>query len=222
MANNGNGSIGNVRKKLTKMHDLITTSYHEAGHAVYALLHLTRVPYVFIFENKRNKRIEGFCHYESVSELKEIKDVSLFQQQLITEIGIKYAGLTAEKYHYKTMCGSDKFPMVLRDSSSDDILSAAALFRQHSNIEPGRKRYSYKKKLVKNIQLELQDNWDVVTIVAHSLFQKKRLNYFDLKEIILKKSKNKSFWKEQFRTIDYIFDNIGVLDEKALKSILSV
>ena len=160
MANNGNGngSIGNVRKKLTKMHDLITTSYHEAGHAVYALLHLTRVPYVFIFENKRNKRIEGFCHYESVSELKEIKDASLFQQQLITEIGIKYAGLAAEKYHCKTMCGSDKFPMVLRDSSSDDILSAAALFRQHSNIEPGRKRYSYNKILVKNIQLELQDN----------------------------------------------------------------
>ena len=62
----------------------------------------------------------------------------------------------------------------------------------------------------------------MVTIVAHSLFQKKRLNYFDLKEIIIKKSKNKSFWKEQFRTIDYIFDNIGVLDEKALKSILSV
>ena len=220
MTNNGVGSIDQVRKKLTYTHDLISTSYHEAGHAVYGLLHFMKVPSVYVFENKKNKRIEGFCHYESVKELSDIQDVALFNEQLKHEICIKYAGLTAEKYHFKTICGSDKFPMFLRDGSSDDTLSAAALIKKYDFVPPGRKRYAFKKKMITETLHELRDNWDAVTIIAHGLFQKKRLGFFEIQKMLLRNSDNKEFWKEQFKTIHYIFDNCEGLDEKDLKSIL--
>jgi hypothetical protein len=220
MANNGVGSIDQVRKKLTYTHDLISTSYHEAGHAVYGLLHFMKVPSVYVFENKKNKRIEGFCHYESVKELSEVQDIDLFAEQLKAEICIKYAGLTAEKYHFKTISGSDKFPMFLKDGSSDDTLSAAALIKQYEVVPPGRKRYAFKKKMITETLRDLQENWDAVTLIAHGLFQKKRLSFPEIEKLLSKKTDNKEFWKEQFKTIHFIFDNIEGLDEKDLKSIL--
>ena len=217
---NGTGSIEEVRKKLTYTHDLISTSYHEAGHAVYGLLHFVKVPSVFVFQNKKNKRIEGFCHYESPTEIKGVLDLSLRNELVKNEICLKYAGLTAEKYHFKTVSGSDKFPMFLRDGSSDDTLSAAALIRTYDLVPPGRKRYSFKKKLIKDTLEDLKDNWDAVTLVAHALFQKKRLSYWDLKKLLTKKTNDKEFWKEQFKAINYLFDNIEGLDEKDLKSLI--
>lgn len=220
MANNGSVSIDKVRKKVTYTHDLISTSYHEAGHAVYALLHCMKVPLVYVFENKKYKRVDGFTHYESFRELNNITDPALFEKQIYAEICIKYAGLTAEKYHFKNMSGSDKFPMVLRDGSSSDTLSAAALIKQYNLAPPGRKRYSFKKTLIKETLIELRQHWDAVTLISHSLFKKKRLNYEDIKMLLIRKTKDKEFWKNQFKAIDYIFDNVGSLDEKEIKFIL--
>jgi len=220
MANNGSGTIDKVRKKVTYTHDLISTSYHEAGHVVYALLHCMKVPLVYVFENKKYKRIDGFCHYESVRELPDIQDEILFAKQLNSEICIKYAGLTSEKYHFKTISGSDKFPMVLRDGSSNDTVTAAALIKQYNLVPPGKKRYSYKKALIKETLSELRQHWDAVTVISHALFNKKRLSYEDIKKLLTKKTKDKEFWKNQFKIIDYIFDHVDALDEKYLKSIL--
>lgn len=220
MANNGTGTIDQVRKKVTYTHELISTSYHEAGHAVYALLHFMKVPLVYVYENKKYKRIDGFCLYESFRELHEITDEALLTQRLNSEICIKYAGLTAEKYHFKNISGSDKFPMVLRDGSSNDTLSAAGLIKQYNLAPPGRKRYSYKKTLIKETLSELRQHWDAVTLVSHGLFQKKRLSYEDIKKLLTRKTKDKEFWKNQFKLIDYIFDNMDALDEKELKSIV--
>ena len=58
-------SIGEIRKKVTTTYELITTSYHEAGHAIFALLCEMKVSSVCIFEHKMLKRIHGFTQYES-------------------------------------------------------------------------------------------------------------------------------------------------------------
>ncbi len=221
MPNNGVGNIGDIRKKITKIHDLISTSYHEAGHTVYGLVHAMKVESVCVFQNKKNKRIEGFTHFDS-PDIESFNDTALISYLINSEICIRYAGLAAEKYHFKTISGSDKFPMFLRDGSSDDTLTAAALIRQYKVVQPGKKRYAYKKRVIKETLHVLQDYWDDVSLVAHALFQKSRLNYNDLKNLLTKKSPNKQFWKEQFKAINYIFENHETLDEKALKSILSV
>jgi hypothetical protein len=216
MANNGKGSISDIRKKITATHEMISTSYHEAGHAIYSLLCGMRVPYVCIFTNKKNNRVEGFCHYET-PDVASLQDANLVFSLVDSEIGIKYAGLTAERYNFKIISGSDKFPMFLRDGSSDDTLSAAALIRKYNIVSPGKKRYSYKKRKINQVLKELQIYWDDVTLLAHLLFAKKRLSFFDIKKLLIKKSPNKNFWKEQFKIISEIFDKNMYLDESYLK-----
>lgn len=216
MAKNGKGSISNIRKKITYIHEMISTSYHEAGHAIYSLLYGMRVSYVRIFRNKKNKRVQGFCHYET-PDFDLLEDPDLVFSLVDREIGIKYAGLTAEKYHFKIISGSDKFPIFLRDGSSDDTLSAAALIRQYSIALPGKKRYSYKKKKINQVLSSLKEYWDDVTLLSHLLFKKKRLSFFDIKKLLLKKSPNKKFWACQFKVIADIFDKNMHLDEKYLK-----
>lgn len=218
----GAGTLENIRRKFARTHELIFVSYHEAGHAVYGLLHTMMIGPVYVFESKREKRIWGMTHFESILDTKDITNPDLISERLHSEICMQYAGLTAEKYHYKTMSGSDKFPMNLKYGSESDTSAAAVLIKQFNLAPPGRKRYAYKKKLIKETLCELQDNWDDVTLVAHALFNKKRLGFSELQDLLTKKSKNKSFWKEQFKTINYIFDNRDALDEKDLKIILSI
>ena len=217
----GTGTIGEIRKKVTKTHELISTAYHEAGHTVYALLHHMFVQSVYIFEHKKWKRIHGFTHYNSPS-VSSIKDSDLQQSLLINEIKLSYAGLTAEKYHFKCISGSDKFPMFLKDGSSDDTLSAAALMKKYNLAPPGKKRYNYKQKLIRETLHELQLHWDAVTVIAHALFKHKKLSFEDLRLLLTKKTRNKKFWTEQFKEISFIYENAATLDEKQLKYILSV
>lgn len=216
----GQGTIGEIRKKVTKTHELISTAFHEAGHTVYALLHLMKVESVYVFEDKKSKRICGFTHYNSPG-VEQFQDSELINILLINEIKLSYAGLTAEKYHFKCLTGSDKFPMFLKDGSSDDTLSAAALIKKYNLAPAGQKRYNFKQKMIRQTLHEQQLHWDAVTAIAHALFQRKRLSYTDLRELLTKKTKNKKFWKEQFKRMASIYDNIATLDEKSLKSILS-
>ena len=90
MPNNGTGSISDIRKKITNIHEMISTSYHEAGHTIYSLLCGMRVPYVYIFKNKKNKRIQGFCYYET-PDVAQMQDPHLVFSLVDSEIGIKYA-----------------------------------------------------------------------------------------------------------------------------------
>ena len=122
-------------------------------------------------------------------------------------MGTKYAGLTAEKFHFKKMSGSDKFPLYWRDGSSDDTKDAAYLIKRFSPVAPGKKRYAYKKKIIKRTFTLLEQHWDAVTIVAHALVQKKRLGFSELKELLIKKSEDKEFWKDRFKDIADIFGN---------------
>lgn len=112
--------------------------------------------------------------------------------------------------------------MFLRDGSSDDTLSAAALIRQYNISPPGKKRYSYKKKKINEVLHSLKDYWDDVTLLAHRLFRKKRMSFIDIKNLLIKHSPNKKFWKEQLKIISDLFDKNMHLDEKYLKHTLSV
>lgn len=212
-------SILNIRKKITRIHDSISTSYHEAGHAVYALLCGMMVSSVSIFENVKNKRIEGLCYYH-LPEIKDICDNELLLYIANAEIGVRYAGLTSEKYFFKSICGSDKFPKFLKDSSFYDTLMAAQAIKKFNVVSPGKKRYEYKKRKINQVSKSLELYWSDVTLLAHQLFSKKKLSYLDIKNLFIKKSTNKNFWKEQFKKISYIFQDDCSIDEKQLKIIL--
>lgn len=216
-----NSAIATIRKKFHKTHELISTSYHEAGHAIYGLLHYMNIGDVLVFEDKKSKRIHGFTHYEP-SELSKIEDSALFNDRLHAEICLSYAGLVAEKRHFKLISGSDKFPMFLREGSSHDFSEAAALFQKYGLCKPGRERYNYKQKLIKQVNLEMIEHWDAVTLVAHALFEKKKLEFADVKYMLTKKTEDKDFWKKLFKSYEQMYSNSEGLDEKLQKSILSI
>jgi len=196
-------SIGEIRKKVTKTYEFITTSYHEAGHAVFALLCCMKVSAVCIFEHKMLKRIHGFTQYESP----DIDPNHLqFIQQLEQEIGLSYAGLLTEQHHFRCISGSDQIPMFIKEGSSNDIFAITKMLQKYNPVPAGKKRYAYKQKLARKTMKILIEHWDAIELVAHSLFKHKRLVYQDLRDLLTKKSKNKKFWKEQFRIISQNFN----------------
>jgi hypothetical protein len=217
----GTGSITDIRKKVTKTHEFISTSYHEAGHTIYALLHLMRVSSVAIFEEKKLKRIHGITYYDYPSDFDEIQDSDLLNTLVRAEVGVSYAGLIAEKTLFRSISGSRHTPMFISDGSTEDNKSAREVIKKYNLAPPGPKRNAFKQKLVREVQNELHIHWDAVTVVSHALFKHRRLSFEDLRELLTKRSRNKKFWKEQFKKISYFYDNNKSLDEKDLKSILS-
>ncbi len=217
----GTGSIADIRKKVTKTHEFISTSYHEAGHTVYALLHLMRVSSVAVFENKKLKRVHGITYYDYPSDFDEIQDPSLLNTLVRAEVGISYAGLIAESSLFRSISGSRQIPIFITDGSADDNKSAREVIKKYNLAPPGPKRTAYKQKLMREVRNELHSNWDAVMVVAHALFRHRRLSFVDLQELLTKKTHNKKFWKDQFKKINYFYDNSKNLDEKDLKSILS-
>lgn len=214
-------SLAKVRVKLTYMHDLISTTYHEAGHVIIGLINFIKIPSVFVFQNKKNKRIEGICYYESIKDFNIDFDEQLLQSQIKREICFKYAGLLSEKNYFKIISGSDAFPKYLKNSSSDDILSASKMIKLANLAPAGSERRSLKNKLYNKTLSELQKHWDAVIIVAHALFKKKVLTFNNLKSLLTTKANDKKFWKEQFKSINYIFKNFHRLDKKQIKFILT-
>lgn len=206
-------------EKFTYIHDLLSTCYHEAGHVIFALLRLMKVQSVRVYNTPTQQNV-GYTYFDAFP-------AESFYDELIkyfiinSEICMRYAGVTSEKYYFKTISGSDKFPTFLRDSYSEDTKEAARLFRKFNIISPGKKRYKYKKNLLKNTLIELKDHWQEIILVAHILFKKKRLTYKILKNILTKKSNNTEFWKYQFRDIDNLYNCKRGIDEKEFKIILA-
>lgn len=214
-----NGSITEIRKKITKTHELISTSFHEAGHTVYALLHLLRVSQVSIFEDKKVKRINGSTEYNYPFEFDHCEDQELLKSLLIIEISECYAGLIAEKTLFKSISGSTQIPMFIIEGAWVDNKDAANIIKKYNLAPAGNKRYLFKQKIMRQVQSELFLHWNAVIAVAHALFKHKKLSYDDLKQILLKKSHNKQFWKEQFKKIDNYYGQ-ATFEEAHLKSIL--
>jgi hypothetical protein len=217
----GTGSIAEIRKKVTKTHESISTSYHEAGHTIYALLHFMKVSSVSVFEDKKLKRINGITYYDFPTDLDKIQDLELLNTLVQAEVGVSYSGLIAEKTLFKSISGSQQIPMFISEGSAEDNKAARNSIIKYNLAPPGQKRSAYKQKLMRKVQSELHDNWDAVTLVAHALFSHRRLTFDDLQILLTTKSKKKKFWKEQFKNITYFYNNNEHLDENDLKSILS-
>lgn len=202
MPNTGAGSIKEFRKKVSKTYDSISTAYHESGHTIYGLLNFIKIDLVEIFENKKDKRIQGLTFYEL--KIEKIPSQKLYNR-VNALIGFSYAGLVAEKYQFKLTSGSDKFPLFLKDGSSDDTIEASNLIRKYEIASPGAKRYEFKKKMIRSVGSILQNNWDAVTLVAHALFHKKQLSFLDLQKLLTTKTKDTKMWKQIFKKISLVY-----------------
>lgn len=207
-----------ITQRLSQDYELISTCYHEAGHTICGLLYFMKIPAVTV--NYTAKSVEGYTHFETIDSSFEDENISEFLK--LAEISINYAGLAAEKIYYKDICGSDKFPMMLRDGSSHDILTAADLIKKFNMVPSGKKRHLFKKKVARDLKHLLEEHWDAIRLIAHALYAKKKLYHSDLKDILTKKSKNKEFWKNRFKEINLLLDSPGSLDKNDVKIILSV
>jgi hypothetical protein len=217
----GNSSIREIRKKVTKAYELISSAHHESAHTIYALLHLMKVSSVVIFENKKLKRIHGHTCYDYPHDIDLIQDLDIIDALIRADIGMCYAGLIAEKTLFKSISGSRQIPMFISDGSTDDNKCAHEIIKKYNLALPGPKRALFKKKIIREVQCELNLYWDDVTIIAHSLFQRRSLTYQDLQNLLTKKSINKKFWKERFKKVSYFHDSVGHLDKNDIKIILS-
>src|ERR1700689_5417665 len=124
-------SIDKIRKKVTYTHELISAAYHESGHTIYGLLHHMKIEMVHVFEDKKTKRMCGFTHF-NYSDPSEIEDSVLVLELMKAEICLNYSGLCAEKYHFKNVSGSDKFPAFWKNGSSSDTMAAAELMKEYN------------------------------------------------------------------------------------------
>ena len=95
---------------------------------------------------------------------------------------------------------------------------ASNAIKKYDLAPPGKKRSAYKRKLLRQANKEVVENWASITAVAHGLFRYHKLNYDDLRSLLID-TEQKSFWKERFKKIDEIHDNDG-FDEQELKTIL--
>jgi hypothetical protein len=198
----------------------ISAAYHESGHIIYGLLHLMKIESAQVyFDNKNLKTVIGYTDYDYPG-VHQTNNYLEFPNIVKYEIGICYAGLAAEQYSFKLVSGSDKFPVFFKDYCSGDTKEASSLLKKCKVTSPGKKRYNYKKKLIKQVFIDLEKYWDSVTLIAHALFQRKRLYFNDIKRILTKKGEHQKFWKTRFRLIEHINKNKETFDEKDFEIIL--
>lgn len=227
MANGGSESLSNKEIKLSYDHELITTCYHEAGHTVSGLFNFMAIPTVSIdmarnYNSKTKKKLNlGETLYHLPVSYEEIKDENLYHQVAISEIHINYAGLAAEKLFYKEICGTDQLPMALKYGSYKDRDSVSDIIKEFNLAPPGRKRHLFKKKALNDCMRDLAGIWEDVRLVAHALYRMRKLYHSDLQSLLCSKSKNKKFWKKQFRAIEILQIPAIQLDEKKIKTIMT-
>lgn len=202
-------------KKAAINHKKISASYHEAGHVIYGLLHFMNIESVQVIEDSSGD-ITGNTDY-SVLIADHFSDSELVQKLVRFEIGMCYSGQLSEKIHYKYSSGSDKLPIFLRDGSSYDTTAAACLIKKFRVASPGRGRYKYKRKLLKEVEEELVEYWSDVILISHNLFSDKKLNFDKLKSLLCKESINSLFWKKHIKDVLNIHKNSARLDDKDLR-----
>lgn len=221
MANKGIGSPNNIRKKYSYYHELITTCYHEAGHTISSICNFMPVSDVGvdIVIDKRTQKDFGYTNYDSALEYEKVTYEGLLHYFVISEISILYAGLAADQIFYKETYGIDKLPKVLSQGYGSDTENIHAIVVKYNLAPPGKARYAFKKKLLNKTRKLLSPHWDDVKLLAHTLFRVKKLYWNDLKLLLTTKSKNKSFWKKQFKDIELVLEAGRKNDQKFISSV---
>src|ERR1700722_17857812 len=126
--------------KIAHTQEQISTTWHESGHVICALLNCMKATSVKVYLDKNTQCIDGMTYYDQPFPLEKVQDPELQRKMAVSYIAICYAGLIAEKYQFKLHSGSDKFPSVL-NGSSGDLSDASANIKQYQLAPPGPKRY---------------------------------------------------------------------------------
>jgi hypothetical protein len=204
-----------VAKQQANDYGLIATSYHEASHTIVALGHLIMVDMVNIIDSQ-----EGYTHYD-IHNVDQAHDEKLKNILLMSEIKTFYAGLVGEKMYYKDICGSGKFPMHLKNGSSEDTSRASKLIRKYKLAEGGKNTFALKQEIREEVEKFLINHWEAVKTVAHALYKKKKLGPAELKYLLTRIPEDKDFWKEKFKTMKIIYDEKNDLSTKVVRSLIS-
>ncbi len=212
------------KSKLAVEFSLITTAFHEAGHALVALLNHGYVHFTALYVNKKSSATDdlGKVEYDGAADLSAIQDSDLLNHLLMVDISIYQAGLASEKLFYKDICGTDQLPYVIKEGSHIDFSYVSDIIKKYNLAAPGKKRYAFKKKTFRKTQRLLSENWDDVKLIAHLLFQKKKIYFEDFKQLLTKKSSSKQYWKEQFKAIEMLHESSTDLSEAQIKKLLKV
>ncbi len=212
------------RSKLATEFAIITTAFHEAGHALAVLLNFGYVHFAALYVNKMitpNADL-GKADYDGAADLDIVQDSELLNRLLMADIAIYQAGLAAEKLFYKDISGIEQLPYVLKKGSYIDFGYVSDIIKKYNLAPPGKKRYAFKKKTFRQTQKLLSNNWGDVKLIAHLLFAKKKIYFEDLKQLLTKKSPKKKFWKEQFKSIEMLHNAPEELPEAQLKKLFKI
>lgn len=201
----------------------ISTAYHEATHALFVMLSLFKIEKVEIFSDKKNKENFEPCGLTSfLSPLQYTQCPMLERSFAISEIIVNYSGVVGEQYLFKEISGLRKAPGYIKNGGYYDNKNCKKLFKKylsnHKISVTDFKRNAYKK-----IESVLKIYWEDVKIIAADLLKNRCLNYKRLKSELIKKSKNKNYWKNKFKVIDYIFGRKNILiKDSSLRAIIQI
>ncbi len=197
-------SLDSFRGKVSKNYEMITAAYHEAGHALFALLKYCYVNNVKIFYDSEYLGVTIFYSF-----LKEVKDSELKVFFATSEVGVNYAGLISERILYKKISGLDKYPSFLKDGSYRDTKVAAKIVNKYNLARAGKPRALLKKRIQKQITDILQEHWGDVELLSHFLIQNKKITFDQIKKLLTKKSEHRDFWREKFYVINFLIRDDG-------------
>jgi hypothetical protein len=189
--------------------DKVFVCHHEAGHTTAGLICSMVVTSVEIFREKKGvKRFGGLTKFDYICS-RDIEDIGVpdIEWELkINEIAINYAGLAAEKIFFEKVSGSKKFPGIWKEGSHLDTKFACDLMTKYNLANAGKERLILKKNIINNVNKLLLKHWSDVTLIAQTLFNKNILMYSDLQKLLISKSENKDFWREQLKGTNKLFD----------------
>lgn len=158
------------------MNSQLFLAYHEAGHVIIALLNNCYVESCFI------GRYEGLATYYQFNNQKSCRN---------KECQIAFAGYLTELYLHQSLYETS-FPTRLKSRSCKDL----------SKIYYLVKKYQLNKQNIKiNTSKKIAIYWNDIYLVANALLTQPNLSSEDI-EKVLKRSKNKVFWKKRFKLIN--------------------
>lgn len=200
----------------------VSTAYHEATHALFAILAFFKIEKVEIFSNKKKKDNDyEACGVTSFfSHLDYTSNTILQRDFAISEIIVNYSGVVGEQFLFKQISGVKKAPGYIKKSGYVDNNNSKKIFKKYL-IDYNITVTAFKASVFKKIESILESYWEDVKLIAISLLFNKKLKHNDIKNILTKKSKSKHFWKQKFKVIDIMFGkNNIVLSDYCLMSIL--
>ncbi len=212
--------LKSTTRKLGQVLEITACCFHESGHVLYGLLAHMKITSVSI---TYSDVVEGTTYYLRVDEYLPTDkiDDSLVLPFAMDEVRMAYAGITAERLFYRDTCGSSKFPLVLKEGSSQDIKAASDTIKKANLAPPGKKRQELKRQVQQELAHTITEHWSDLKLIAHTLYKTKRLSFDDLKALLTKKSSRREYWKKQFREITMLFDETSSLDKAEIVAIMN-